>query len=177
MGIALKSSDILTTTGGSGVLEIILSCILDEGDEILIPEPFYSNYSTFVRMTSGRIRPIPTYPEEGYRYADYDRIERLINEHTRAILITNPANPTGVVLSHAEMRLMVDIAKEHDLFIISDEVYREFVYDGEPLTSMAEFEDAAENVIIIDSVSKRFSACGARIGVLISRNQELIAEP
>ena len=122
------------------------------------------------------IRPIPTTPEEGYRYADRARIEPLINEHTRAILVTNPGNPTGVVLSPEEMRLIADIAKEHGLFLISDEVYREFVYGGEPLASMAQFDDAAENVVVVDSISKRFSACGARVGILVSRNRELMAQ-
>jgi aspartate aminotransferase len=176
LGIQLDSGDILATTGGSEALEIVLACILDDGDEILIPEPFYPNYNTFTRVTGASIRPIPTTPEEGYHYADRRKIEALINEHTRAIMITNPGNPTGVVLSHEEMRLMADIAKEHHLFIIGDEVYREFVYGGESLATLAEFPDAAENVIIIDSVSKRFSACGARVGVLISRNQELMAQ-
>ena len=176
LGIHLNADDILATTGGSEALEIALACILDDGDEILIPEPFYPNYNTFIRVTGGSIKPIPTKPEEGYHYADRAKIEALIDEHTRAIMVTNPGNPTGVVLTREEMRLMVDIAKEHNLFIIGDEVYREFVYGGEPLASLAEFEDAAENVIIIDSVSKRFSACGARIGALISRNKELIAQ-
>ena len=155
---------------------MVLTCILDEGDEILIPEPFYPNYNTFVSVTGGVIRPIPTTAEEGYRYADRERIEPLINEHTRAILVTNPGNPTGVVLSPEEMRLMADIAREHDLFLVSDEVYREFVYGGEPLASMAQFDDAAENVVVVDSISKRFSACGARVGILLSRNQELMAQ-
>jgi Aspartate/tyrosine/aromatic aminotransferase len=176
LGIHFDSGDILATTGGSEALEIALACILDDGDEILIPEPFYPNYNTFVRVTGGSIRPIPTSPHEGYHYADRERIEPLINEHTRAIMVTNPGNPTGAVLTHEEMRLMADIAKEHGLFIIGDEVYREFVYGGEKLATLAEFEDAGENVIIIDSVSKRFSACGARIGVLISRNKELVAQ-
>ncbi len=174
LGIQLESGDILATTGGSEALEIVLACILDEGDEILIPEPFYPNYNTFVRVTGASIRPIHTTPEEGYRYADRAKIEPLINEHTRAIMITNPGNPTGVVLSHEEMRLMADIAKEHGLFIIGDEVYREFVYGGEKLASLAEFTDVAENVIVIDSVSKRFSACGARVGALISKNKALM---
>lgn len=123
----------------------------------MIPEPFYPNYNTFVRVTGGKIHPIPTTPEEGYHYADRAKIEAEINEHTRAIMVTNPGNPTGVVLTPEEMRLIADIAKEHDLFVIGDEVYREFVYGGEPLASLAQFEDAADNVIIIDSVSKRFS--------------------
>lgn len=175
LGICLDSGDILAATGGSEALMMALACILDDGDEILIPEPFYPNYNTFARLAGGAIHPIPTSPEEGYHYADRERIEAEIGEHTRAIMVTNPGNPTGVVLSREEMRLLADIAKEHDLFLISDEVYREFVYTGEHLSSMLEFEDAAERVIVIDSVSKRFSACGARVGVLISRNQEFMA--
>lgn len=175
LGIHLEQSDIYATAGGSEALQMALTCILDEGDEILIPEPFYPNYNTFVSVTGGVIRPIPTTPEEGYRYADRARIEPLINEHTRAILVTNPGNPTGTVLTHEEMEMLVDVARQHDLFLIGDEAYREFVYAGEPLQSFGEFIHAAENVILIDTVSKRFSACGARIGCLISRNRELMA--
>ena len=175
LGIHLELGDILAATGGSEALEMVLECILDDGDEILIPEPFYPNYNTFVKVTGGVIHPIPTTPEEGYHYADRAKIEAEINEHTRAIMVTNPGNPTGVVLTPEEMRVIVDVAKEHNLFVIGDEVYREFVYGGEALASMAQFADAAENVIVIDSVSKRFSACGARVGVLISRNKELMA--
>ena len=171
-----EKSEILITTGGSEALTIALQCILDDGDEILIPEPFYPNYNTMARTCGASIHPIPTSPEEGYHYADREKVEKEINEHTRAIMVTNPGNPTGVVLTPEEMRLMCDIAKEHDLFIIGDEAYREFVYGGEPLQSMGEFADAAENVIVIDTVSKRFSACGARIGCLISRNKELMAQ-
>ena len=175
LNIPLESGDILAATGGSEALEMVLECILDDGDEILIPEPFYPNYNTFTRVTGGKIHPIPTTPEEGYHYADRAKIESEINEHTRAIMVTNPGNPTGAVLTHEEMKLIVDIAKEHNLFVIGDEVYREFVYGGEKLATLLEFEDAAENVIVIDSVSKRFSACGARVGVLISRNKELMS--
>ena len=176
LGAALEEGDVLATTGGSEALQMVLSCILDEGDEILIPEPFYPNYNTFVSVTGGVIRPIPTTAEEGYRYADRGRIEPLINSRTRAILITNPGNPTGVVLTPAERRLMADIARERGLFLISDEVYREMVYGGEAPSSMLEFADAAENVAVIDSVSKRFSATGARVGALISRNRELMGQ-
>ena len=175
LNMHFDESEILVTTGGSEALCFALQAILDDDDEILIPEPFYPNYSTMVNTTGGVIRPIPTTPEEGYHYADRAKVEALINEHTRAIMCTNPGNPTGTVLTPEEMRMMVDIAKEHDLFIIGDEAYREFVYAGEPLQSLGEFEDAAENVIVIDTVSKRFSACGARIGCLISRNRELMA--
>lgn len=173
IGITFETGDILITTGGSEALEIVLNCILDDGDEIIVPEPFYPNYNTFTRVTGGRIHPLETKPEEGYRYAVREKIEAAINEHTRAILVSNPGNPTGTVLSKEELRLLADIAKEHSLFLIGDEVYREFVYGGEQLTSIGEFTDIAENAIIIDSVSKRFSACGARIGTLITRNKEL----
>ena len=174
LGIHYATNDIFVTTGGSEALTIALNCILDDGDEIIIPEPFYPNYNTFVRATGATIRPLTTHAEEGYKFAIRERIEPLINEHTRAILFTNPGNPTGTVLTPEELRLMADIAKEHNLFLIGDEVYREFVYGGEPLETIGQFEDINENAIIIDSVSKRFSACGARIGCIISKNKELM---
>ncbi len=174
IGVDFSIDDILITTGGSEALLIAMLCILDEGSEILVPEPFYPNYHTFIRMAGGKIRPIRTMPEDGYRYATREQIEPQINEHTRAILITNPGNPTGTVLTQQELRLVADIAKEHELYLICDEVYREFVYDGEKLTSVASFRDIDENLILIDSVSKRFSACGARIGALLSRNRALM---
>ncbi len=173
IGINYGTGDIFITTGGSEALTIALNCILDDGDEIIVPEPFYPNYNTFVNATGASIRPIHTTPEEGYHYASREKIEPLINERTRAIVFTNPGNPTGTVLTPEELRLMADIAKEHNLFLIGDEVYREFVYGGEALASIGNFEDIAENAIIIDSVSKRFSACGARIGALITRNKTL----
>lgn len=176
IGIELEPGDILATAGGSEALSMTLACILDDGDELLTAEPFYPNYSTFTQVTGATIRPIPTFAEEGFRYAVRERIEPLINEHTRAILMTNPGNPTGYVLSRAEMRVIADIAKEHDLYVVSDEVYREFVYGGEEMTSMLEFEDLHDNVIVVDSVSKRFSACGARVGVVVSRNKAFMTE-
>ena len=138
IGLDLEPGDILATAGGSEALWIALACILEDGDELLAPEPFYPNYNTFTQMTGATIRPIPTFAEEGFRYAVRERIEPLINEHTRGILMTNPGNPTGYVLSRAEMRVIADIAKEHGLYVISDEVYREFVYGGEEMTSMLE---------------------------------------
>ena len=171
-----EKSEIYVTAGGSEALQIALQCILDDGDEILIPEPFYPNYNTMTRTCGASIHPIPTCPEEGYHYADREKIEAQINEHTRAIMVTNPGNPTGVVLSQEEMEMLVDIAVKHDLFLIGDEAYREFVYGGEKLQSFGEFVDrAADNIIVIDTVSKRFSACGARIGCLISKNKELMS--
>ena len=172
----ITNKQVLITTGGSEALQIALSCILDEGDEIIIPEPFYPNYSTFVTLTGATIRPITTTPEENYKFAIRERVEACINEHTRAILFTNPGNPTGTILTPDELKLMLDIAKEHNLFIVCDEVYREFVYGGEPLQSALQYEGYEDNVIVIDSVSKRFSACGARIGLLISKNKEFMSQ-
>ena len=176
LNMHFEKDEILITTGGSEALSIVFQCILDDGDEVLIPEPFYPNYSTMVYTTGASIHPIPTSPEEGYRYADRAKIEAQINEPTRAIVCTKPGNPTGVVLTPEEQRLMCDIAKEHNLFLIGDEAYREFVYAGEPLQSFGEYADAAENIIVIDTVSKRFSACGARVGCILSRNHELLGE-
>lgn len=175
LGTRLEEGDILITTGGSEALQIALNCILDEGDEVIVPEPFYPNYTTFVNAAGGVIRPLSTTPEEGYFYAERARIEALINDRTRAILITNPGNPTGVVLTPEQARMIAEVARDHGLFLIGDEVYREFVYGGEELASIATYEDMPENILVIDSVSKRFSACGARIGALISRNQELMS--
>ena len=175
IGVHYAESDILITNGGSEALSMLMLCILDPGDEVLIPEPFYPNYSTFVRAAGGVVRPISTAPEEGYHYASREKIEACITEKTRAILITNPSNPTGVILTPEEQRLLLDIAKEHDLYLISDEVYREFFYGGQGLSSLASFEDGSEHVVLVDSVSKRFSACGARIGCLLSKNKALMA--
>ena len=174
LGYSIENGDILVTFGGSEALQIIFSCILEEGDEVLAAEPYYPNYDTFVKVTGATIKPITTGPEQGYRFATREQIEPLITERTRAILVTNPGNPTGVVLTAEERRLLADIAKEHNLFLISDEVYRELVYGGQQMNSMLEYEDVAENVIIVDSVSKRFSATGSRVGVIISRNRELM---
>ncbi len=173
IGAPINNKQVLISTGGSEALQIALSCILDDGDEIIIPEPFYPNYTTFVTLTGATIRPITTTPEEDYKFAIRERVEACINEHTRAILFTNPGNPTGTILTEEELKLMAEIAKEHNLFIIGDEVYREFVYGGEKLMSLLQLEGYEENVIVIDSVSKRFSACGARIGCMITRNAEL----
>ena len=174
LGVELEDSDVLITTGGSEALLLTCLSILDPYTEVIIPEPYYPNYTTFVHAAGGVIRALPTNPWEGYRYAERERIESLITKNTRAILITNPGNPTGVVLDEREMRMIADIAKEHDLFLICDEVYREFCYDDKfGVPTMAHFRDIDDNLIIIDSVSKRFSACGARVGCVVTRNKEL----
>jgi aspartate aminotransferase len=176
IGVELERGDILPTTGGSEALQMTFATILDDGDEVVIPEPFYPNYHTSVTLAGAKIHPIPTSVEEGYFYADRARVEACINEHTRALFVTNPGNPTGSILSPEELKLMLDIAKEHDLYIICDEVYREFVYAGEPLLSGLQFPGYEENVIVIDSVSKRFSACGARVGAVISKNKTFMGQ-
>ena len=174
LNVDLAPQDILITTGGSEALLLTCLSILDPYTEVIIPEPYYPNYTTFVHAAGGVIRALPTNPWEGYRYASRERIESLITKNTRAILITNPGNPTGVVLDEGQMRMIADIAKKHNLFLICDEVYREFCYDDKfGVPTMARFADIAENLVIIDSVSKRFSACGARVGCVVTKNREL----
>lgn len=174
LGVDLDENEVLITTGGSEALLLTCLSILDPYTEVIIPEPYYPNYTTFVHAAGGVIRALPTNPWEGYRYAKRERIESLITKNTRAILITNPGNPTGVVLDQEEMRMIADIAKEHNLFLICDEVYREFCYDDKfGVPTMARFRDIDENLVIVDSVSKRFSACGARVGCVVTRNKEL----
>ena len=175
IGVQLSESDILVTTGGSEALQIAANCLLDDGDEVIVPEPFYPNYHTFITTAGGVIHPLQTRPEEGYFYADRARIEACITPKTKAIMITNPGNPTGTCLTIEQMKMLLDVAVEHDLYLVADEVYREFTYDGEPLHSFGKFDYGQENLILIDSVSKRFSACGARIGCLISRNKDFMA--
>ena len=176
LNVPLEDNDILVTTGGSEALLFTCLSILDPYTEVIIPEPYYPNYTTFVHAAGGVIRALPTNPWEGYRYAKRERIESLITPNTRAIMITNPGNPTGVVLNQQEMRMIADIAKEHNLFLICDEVYREFCYDDKfGVPTMAHFRDIDENLVIIDSVSKRFSACGARVGCVVTRNKQLQA--
>lgn len=176
IGVKLTRSNVLATNGGSEALQMTMACLLDDGDEIIIPEPYYPNYHTSVTLAGATIHPLTTCPEEGYRYAVRERVEACINEHTRAIMITNPGNPTGAVLTPDELKLMLDVAKENDLCIVCDEVYREFVYGGEPLMSALQFEGYEDNVIVIDSVSKRFSACGSRTGMLISKNKAFMSQ-
>ncbi len=174
LGVSLDADDVLITSGGSEALLLTCLSILDPYTEVIIPEPYYPNYTTFVHAAGGVIRALHTGPEEGYHYADRKRIESLITKNTRAILITNPGNPTGVVLDEAQMRMIADIAKENDLYLICDEVYREFCYDDKyGIPCMGRFSDIDDNLVIIDSVSKRFSACGARVGCVITKNKEL----
>lgn len=172
--MAYERKNIMITNGGSEALNMAFLTILNPGDEVLIAEPFYTNYHTFVTAADGKVVPITTKAEEGYAYADREKIEKVITPKTKAIICITPGNPTGNVLTLDEMKLIGQIAKEHDLWIIADEVYREFVYDGRDVTSFGMLDEIADRLIIVDSVSKRFSACGARIGCIVTKNQEFL---
>jgi aspartate aminotransferase len=171
--IDLTPSDIIITTGGSeAVLFAFMSC-LNPGDEIIVPEPAYANYMAFAVSAGAVIRTIPTTIEEGFSLPKVEKFEELINERTRAILICNPNNPTGYLYNHREMEQIRDIVKKYNLYLFSDEVYREFIYSGSPYISAMHLEGIEENVILIDSVSKRYSECGIRIGALITKNEQV----
>lgn len=171
--IKLKADDIIVTTGGSeAVLFAFMSC-LNPGDEIIVPEPAYANYMAFAISAGAVIRPIRSTIEESFALPPMERFEELINERTRGILICNPNNPTGYLYTRKEMNCIRDLVKKHNLFLFSDEVYREFIYTGSPYISACHLEGIEDNVVLIDSVSKRYSECGIRIGALITKNKEL----
>lgn len=171
--IKLSADDIIITTGGSeAVLFAFMSC-LNPGDEIIIPEPAYANYMAFAISAGAVIRTVSTSIEEGFSLPKVEQFEELINERTRGILICNPNNPTGYLYTRKEMNRIRDIVKKYDLFLFSDEVYREFIYTGSPYISACHLEGIEQNVVLIDSVSKRYSECGIRIGALITKNKTL----
>ena len=170
-----ESDEILVTNGGSEALLFALMATCDPKDNILVPEPFYSNYNGFSQSINVNITPITTKAEEGFHLPSKEKIQSLITSKTKAILISNPGNPTGTVYTKKELYMISEIAKENDLWIISDEVYREFVYDGLEYTSFGNIKEVEDRVIIIDSVSKIYSACGARIGSIASKDKTIIA--
>ncbi|MBS7407711.1 MAG: pyridoxal phosphate-dependent aminotransferase [Alloprevotella sp.] len=171
--IHLSADDIIITSGGSeAVLFAFMSC-LNPGDEIIVPEPAYANYMAFAISAGAVIRTIATTIEEGFSLPKVEKFEALINERTRAILICNPNNPTGYLYTRREMNQIRDIVKKYDLYLFSDEVYREFIYTGSPYISACHLEGIEDNVVLIDSVSKRYSECGIRIGALITKNAEV----
>ena len=171
--IKLSPDDIIITTGGSeAVLFAFMSC-LNPGDEIIVPEPAYANYMAFAISAGAIIRTVSTSIEEGFSLPKVEQFEELINERTRGILICNPNNPTGYLYTRKEMNRIRDLVKKYDLFLFSDEVYREFIYTGSPYISACHLEGIEQNVVLIDSVSKRYSECGIRIGALITKNHEL----
>lgn len=173
--IQLDFSEILITTGGSEAIEIAMMSCMDPGDEIIIPEPFYANYNGFSAQANVKVVPIRSTIESGFALPPISEFEKLITPKTKAIMICNPSNPTGYLYSKEELEQLRTLVQKHDLWLFSDEVYREFCYDGKEYTSVMNLKGIENNVVMLDSISKRYSACGARIGALVSRNKELLA--
>ncbi len=172
--IGLSRENLTITYGGSEAVSFAFSIVGDPGDEIIIPEPFYTNYNGYATMSNLKIIPVQTEAETGFHLPDISEIEKNITKRTKAILICSPNNPTGTIFSEQEIRKLGALAKEHGLFLIADEVYKEFTYDGIRHFSVLEIEDLKDNVIVVDSISKRYSSCGARIGAMITRNESVM---
>lgn len=171
-----EKDEMIVTNGGSEGLLFAMMAICDPGEEIIIPEPFYTNYNSFSDVAGVNVVPMLTKAETGFHLPKREEIEALITDKTRGFIISNPGNPTGVVYTEEEIRMLTDIAMNNNLYIIADEVYREFVYDGLKFFSPLMIKEAEQNIILIDSVSKRYSACGARIGLIASKNKELMGQ-
>ncbi|MFT4545248.1 MAG: aspartate aminotransferase [Bacteroidia bacterium] len=172
--IDVTADDVMVTTGGSEALIFGFMTCLDPGDEIIIPEPFYANYNGFATMAGLTVKPITASIESGFALPPIEEFEKQITSKTKAILICNPGNPTGSLYSQESLEALAEIVKKHDLFLFSDEVYREFCYDGAKPFSAMNLKGIEQNVVMVDSVSKRYSMCGARIGAMVSRNKELM---
>jgi aspartate aminotransferase len=171
--IPLEADNVLITTGGSEAIHFAFSIVAETGEEIIIPEPYYTNYNGYASFAGVRIVPLPLNVEDGFRLPPLEAIEAKITPKTRAILVCSPNNPTGTVYTPEELERVVRLVKKHDLFLIGDEVYKEFVYDGLRHKSILEYEDIRERAIVVDSISKRYSCCGARIGMVITRNADV----
>lgn len=172
--INIDFNDIIITTGGSEAIEIAMMTCFNAGDEIIIPEPFYANYNGFSRAADVIVKPVKSYIESGFALPPIAEFEKLITPKTKGIMICNPGNPTGYLYSREELELLKQLVLKYDLFLLSDEVYREFCYDGKEYVSVMHLQGIDQNVILLDSISKRYSACGARIGALISKNKEIM---
>jgi aspartate aminotransferase len=175
LGVDVDHTEILITTGGSEALVFAFQSTLNTGDEVIIPEPFYANYNAFAIANGVKLVPVTASINDGFALPPIEKFEELINEKTRGIMICNPSNPTGYLYSETELRKLAEIAKKHDLYIYSDEVYREFCYDGNTHFSAMLLKDIEQNVIMIDSVSKRYSSCGTRIGALVTKNKDVVS--
>lgn len=173
-GISVGAEDILVTTGGSEALAFAMACIADPGDEIIVPEPFYANYNGFAIANGVKVVPVASGIEDNFALPPIERFESFITPRTRAILLCNPGNPTGYLYSKEEIGKLANLVRKHDLFLISDEVYREFTYDGKKHYSILQEPGLDRFAIMVDSVSKRYSMCGARIGCIVSRNREVM---
>ena len=174
VGIDVDHTQILVTTGGSEAISIALNTIMDKGDEIIIPEPFYANYNGFSTAADITVKPITSSIDNGFALPSISEFEKLITPNTKAILICNPGNPTGYLYTKDELNALKKIVLKHDLFLIADEVYREFTYDGKKHISVLEINELYQNTILIDSVSKRYSMCGARVGCMVTKNKEVL---
>jgi aspartate aminotransferase len=173
--ININSNEIIITCGGSEAIEITMKTCFNVGDEVIIPEPFYANYNGFAKAADVTVVPVRSFIETGFALPPISEFEKLITPKTKGIMICNPGNPTGYLYTKEELLALRDLVKKHDLFLLSDEVYREFCYDGKEYVSVMHLEGIENNVILLDSISKRYSACGARIGALISKNKEVMA--
>jgi len=171
--IALNSENVIITVGGSEAIHFAFSVVSDSGGDIIIPEPFYTNYNGFAACADVNIVPLTLNVEDGFRLPSIDAIAAKITSNTKAILLNSPSNPTGTVYTPEELERVISLALEHDLFIIADEVYKEFVYDGATHKSILEYEEIKDRAIVVDSISKRFSCCGARIGAVVTRNEQV----
>lgn len=173
--INIDHNDVIITCGGSEAIEIAMMTCFNAGDEIIIPEPFYANYNGFSMAADVTVKPIRSYIETGFALPSIEEFEKAITPKTKGIMICNPGNPTGYLYTKAELEALKEVVKKHDLFLLSDEVYREFCYDGKEYVSVMHLEGIENNVILLDSISKRYSACGARIGAMISKNKTVMA--
>lgn len=174
IGIDVSYTDINITTGGSEALQIAIAVTCDPTDEILVMEPFYTNYNSFAVQNDVRLVPVPTSIDDGFALPSFEEFEKRITPNTKGIIITNPGNPTGVLYSEESIRQLGEIAKKHQLYIFADEVYREFCYTDEPHFSCMHLDGLDDNIILIDSVSKRYSLCGVRIGNIVSKNKDIM---
>lgn len=173
--ININASEIIITCGGSEAIEITMKTCFNADDEVIIPEPFYANYNGFATAADVTVVPVRSFIETGFALPPISEFEKLITPKTKGIMICNPGNPTGYLYTKEELLALRDLVKKHDLFLLSDEVYREFCYDGKEYVSVMHLEGIENNVILLDSISKRYSACGARIGAMISKNKEVMA--
>ncbi|MEK9604565.1 MAG: pyridoxal phosphate-dependent aminotransferase [Flavobacteriaceae bacterium] len=173
--ISVEPDDIIVTTGASEALSFTLSVICDAGDEIIIPEPFYANYNGFAAASSVEVVPVVSHFENQFKLPPVEKLEEKITDKTRALLICNPSNPTGYLYTKTEVEALIELAIKHDIFIIVDEVYREFIYTQDSHYSVLKDERGSQHAVMIDSVSKRYSLCGARVGCMISKNKELMS--
>lgn len=173
--INIDSNEVIITNGGSEAISIAMMTCFNPGDEIIIPEPFYANYNGFSVAANVTVKPIKSSIESGFALPPISEFEKLITPKTKGIMICNPGNPTGYLYTKAELEALKDLVKKYDLFLLSDEVYREFCYDGKEYVSVMHLSGIENNVILLDSISKRYSACGARIGAMISKNKEVMA--